>query len=186
VRRFAALGPIALVLASCAHAPPPPEVPAAQRGETISLSGRVAVQQEKENFSGLFQWVSRDGVDDVLLSDPLGQGVAKIVRSARETMLQLPDGRTQSAPDADALTERLLGFRLPLGGMSYWIMARPDPARPHQLTRDEKGRVERIAQDGWKIDYLSYVEGRPRKLFISRPDLEIKLVVDHWGREPLK
>ena len=88
------------------------------------------MQQAEENFSGLFQWVSRDGVDDILLSDPLGQGVAKIVRTARETTLQLPDGRKQSAPDADALTEKLLGFRLPVGGMSYWIMARPDPGSP--------------------------------------------------------
>ncbi|HYP69067.1 MAG TPA: lipoprotein insertase outer membrane protein LolB [Thiobacillaceae bacterium] len=161
-------------------------MPTAHNGEALSLSGRVAVHQEEKDFSGLFQWVSRDGVDDILLSDPLGQGVAKIVRTGRETTLQLPDGRTRSAPDADALTEKLLGFSLPLGGMSYWITARPDPGRPHQLTRDGKGRVERIAQDGWKIDYLSYADGRPRKLFITRPDLEIKLVVDHWGREPLK
>ena len=182
MRRLAPLWPIALVLASCAHAPAPPEQPAAGHGEAISLSGRVAVQQEKENFSGLFQWVSRDGVDDIQLSDPLGQGVAKIVRSARETSLQLPNGRTQTAPDADALTEKLLGFRLPLAGMSYWMTARPDPARPHELTRDGQGRVERIVQDGWKIDYLSYVEGKPRKLYIMRPDLQIKLVVDHWGQ----
>jgi outer membrane lipoprotein LolB len=182
VRRLAPLWPIVLVLASCAHAPPPPEGPAAHHGASISLSGRVAVRQEKENFSGLFQWVSRDGVDDILLSDPLGQGVAKIVRTARETMLQLPDGRKQTAPDADALTEKLLGFRLPLGGMSFWITARPDPARPHQSTRDEQGRVERIVQDGWKIDYLSYAEGKPRKLSITRQALEIKLVVDHWGQ----
>jgi outer membrane lipoprotein LolB len=182
VRRLAPLWPIVLFLASCAQAPPPPEVPVARHGETVSLSGRVAVQQDKDNFSGLFQWVQRDGVDDILLSDPLGQGVAKIVRTARETMLQLPDGRTQTAPDADALTEKLLGFRLPLGGMSYWIMARPDPARPHQMTRDEQGRVERIVQDDWKIDYLSYAEGKPRKIRITRPDLEITLVVDHRGR----
>ncbi|MGA7951132.1 MAG: lipoprotein insertase outer membrane protein LolB [Thiobacillaceae bacterium] len=182
MRRLAPLWLIALVLASCAHAPPPPELPAGRDGATVSLSGRVAVQQAEENFSGLFQWVSRDGVDDILLSDPLGQGVAKIVRTARETTLQLPDGRKRSAPDADALTEKLLGFRLPVGGMSYWIMARPDPDHPHQLTRDEQGRVERIIQDGWKIDYRSYAGGKPRKLFITRPALEIKLIVDHWGQ----
>ena len=142
----------------------------------------MAVHQVEEDFSGLFQWVSRDGVDDILLSDPLGQGVAKIVRTAHETLLELPNGRKETAPDADALTEKLLGFRLPLGGMSYWIMAHPDPARPNQLTRDDQGRVERIVQDGWKIDYLSYAEGKPRKLFITRQALEIKLIVDHWGQ----
>lgn len=186
MRRLWPLWTMVLVLASCAHAPRPPDVPAAQYGETVSLSGRVAVHQAEENFSGQFQWVSRDGVDEILLSDPLGQGVAKIVRTAHETMLQLPDGRQQTAPDADALTEKLLGFRLPLGGMSYWILARPDPARPHQLTRDDQGRMEGIVQDGWKIDYLSYSGGKPKKVFITRQDLEIKLIVDHWGREPLK
>ncbi len=182
MRRLWPLWTIVLVLASCAQAPKPPDIPAGRYGETVSLSGRVAVRQEDKSFSGQFQWVSRDGVDEILLSDPLGQGVAKIVRNAHETMLQLPDGRKETAPDADALTEKLLGFPLPLGGMGYWILARPDPARPHQLTNDDQGQVERIVQDGWKIDYRSYAEGKPRKLSIARPDLEIKLIVDHWGQ----
>jgi outer membrane lipoprotein LolB len=148
----------------------------------MSLSGRVSVHQEEENFSGQFQWVSSDGVDDILLSDPLGQGVAKIMRNAQETMLQLPDGRKEAAPDADALTEKLLGFRLPLGGMSYWINARPDPSSPNQLVYNEHHLVARIQQDGWKIDYLSYEDERPKKLLITRQALEIKLIVDHWGK----
>jgi outer membrane lipoprotein LolB len=149
----------------------------------MSLSGRVSVHQEEESFSGQFQWVSSDGVDDILLSDPLGQGVAKILRNERQTMLQLPDGRKETAPDADALTEKLLGFRLPLGGMSYWINARPDPSSPNELVLNEQGQVVRIKQDGWKIDYLSYKEDRPKKLLITRQALEIKLIVDHWGQQ---
>jgi outer membrane lipoprotein LolB len=150
-------------------------------GQEMSLSGRVSVHQDEENFSGQFQWVSRNGEDDILLSDPLGQGVARIVRNERETTLQLPDGRSQSAPDADALTEKLLGFRLPLGGMTYWIVARPSPSSPNQLVYNDQHQVERINQDGWKIDYLSYLGQRPRKVLITRQAMEIKLVVDHWG-----
>jgi outer membrane lipoprotein LolB len=108
--------------------------------------------------------------------------VARIVRKPGATMLQLPDGRTETAPDADALTEKLLGFRLPLAGMSYWITARPDPARPQQLIQNEQGEVERILQDGWKIDYLSHAGGRPKKLLITRQSLEIRLIIDHWGQ----
>jgi len=171
-----------LLLSACAHAPLPPEASATRAGQSLSLSGRVSVHQQEKNFSGQFQWVASNGVDDILLSDPLGQGVAKIMRTAQETMLQLPDGRRETAPDADALTEKLLGFRLPLGGMSYWISARPAPSTPNQLAYDKDGQVERIQQDGWKIEYLSYAEERPKKLLISRPDLEIKLIVDHWGK----
>jgi outer membrane lipoprotein LolB len=148
----------------------------------MSLSGRVSVHQEDQNFSGQFQWVSSDGEDDILLSDPLGQGVAKITRNAQQTVLQLPDGRKESAPDADALTQKLLGFRLPVGGMGYWINARPAPASPNELVYDEHGQVARIQQNGWKIDYLSYAGERPRKLLITRQALEIKLIVDHWGK----
>jgi outer membrane lipoprotein LolB len=166
------------LLSACAHVPPPLEKP--ELKNAISLSGRVSVHQEKENFSGQFQWVSSNGRDDILLSDPLGQGVARIIRDEQEATLQLPDGRKQSAPDADALTEKLLGFRLPVAGMSYWISARPDPSQPSQLIRNESGQVTRINQDGWKIDYLSYADERPKKLLITRETLEIKLIVDHW------
>jgi outer membrane lipoprotein LolB len=166
------------LLGACAHVPTPVEKPASKTG--MNLSGRVSVHQEEENFSGQFQWVSSNGADDILLSDPLGQGVAHIVRDEQQTTLLLPDGRKQTAPDADALTEKLLGFRLPLAGMGYWLNARPDPSRPSRLIRNEEGQMARIHQDGWQIDYLSYLDGRPRKLLIARQSLEIKLVIDHW------
>ena len=180
-RLLRAAWPLVMILSACAHVPPPPEKPVEEGAQGMSLSGRVSVHQEEKEFSAQFQWVSRGGEDEILLADPLGQGVARIVRNRLITTLQLPNGRKEAAPDADALTEKILGFRLPLAGMSYWVKARPNPGSPQQVIHSEDGQVERILQDGWKIDYLSYVEGRPRKMLITRPNLEIRLVVDHWG-----
>jgi outer membrane lipoprotein LolB len=178
IRVSRAAGLLLCVLGACAHVPPPLEKPEAKNA--ISLSGRVSVHQEEKNFSGQFQWVSSNGRDEILLTDPLGQGVARVVRDEKEATLQLPDGRQQTAPDADTLTEKVLGFRLPLAGMGYWITARADPLKPSQLARNDSGQVTSISQEGWKIDYLSYADDRPKKLLITRETLEIKLIVDHW------
>ena len=46
------------------------------------------------------------------------------------------------------------------------------------------GRLARLKQDGWTIDYLQYAtDSRPRKLTVSREELEIRLVADSWGGE---
>jgi outer membrane lipoprotein LolB len=170
---------IVLLLAACAHAPPPPRTPSGK--EALSLSGRVSVQHDEHGFSGQFQWVSKEDGERILLSDPLGQGVARIFSDPLETRIELKDGRIETAPDAELLTKKLLGFVLPLGGMKYWLAARPSPSTPHEVTLSADGHVERIEQDGWTINYRDYDSGRPNKMRFTRPDLDIKLIVDHWG-----
>ncbi len=85
-----------------------------------------------------------------------------------------------AADDVESLTQKVLGFRLPLSGLRYWIQAKTDPSSPGEVRTNSDGAVEQITQDGWKIDYLQYSENRPRKIHVTRQGLEIRLVVDAW------
>src|SRR3970040_1072150 len=76
----------------------------------FELSGRIAVTYRDEAASGNLAWRHGALEDELLLSSPLGQGLARIVRAAGEFTLALQDGREFRAADAESLTEQALGF----------------------------------------------------------------------------
>lgn len=185
--RVAAVG-LLLGLTGCAAvaprsvAPPAPMVVA----PAWSLQGRISVRTGEENLSGQLQWHHQRDADTLMLASPLGQGVAKIVRDAAGVVLELPGEPARQAPTVEALTEDALGYALPVAGLIYWVQANADPASHHDITRDDQGRPARISQDGWTIEYLQFFAdnpGQPRKMKLSRGDLEIRLVTDSWQPE---
>jgi len=155
----------------------------------FELSGRFAVQYGKEAASGNLDW--RHGADDdeLLLSSPLGQGLARIVRTGPAVVLTTSDGRELRAADAESLTEQALGFRLPLAGLADWVRGRPAPQPPPTSRRDGAGgRLAELEQSGWKIAYLEYDETgpspRPSRLRLTYPGLELRVAISAWKRGP--
>ena len=149
-----------------------------------TLQGRIGIQAGEQNLSGQIRWQHSMQADDVLLTSPLGQGVARIVRDADGVALEVPNQPTRRAPDAESLTREALGYTLPVAGLAWWMQARPNPDSTFDVTRDAAGRLAQLRQNGWVIDYLQYAaDGRPRKLAVAREGLQIRLVADSWQAE---
>jgi outer membrane lipoprotein LolB len=150
------------------------------KSQVFAVQGRFSVQYGEESLSGLLNWQAAPDSDEILLSSPLGQGLASITRDAGGVALMRPGQEIITAENAEQLTEATLGFRLPLEGLRFWMQGKPDPARASRIKNSETGELEQISQDGWTIDYLQYRESRPRKINVKREDLQIRLVVDEW------
>lgn len=147
----------------------------------FELSGRIAVTYRDEAASGNIAW--RHGVhdDELLLSSPFGQGIARIVRLRDVVTLTTSEGRDASAPDAEELSERLLGFRIPLAGLADWVRGREAPApAPTRVRRDAEGRLAELEQSGWRIEYLEYAGSRPARMRLGYPGLELRLAIFEW------
>jgi outer membrane lipoprotein LolB len=178
---------LALVLVGCASSPP---VPLAQRDipppPNWTLQGRIGIKTDEQSLSGQIHWLHRTDRDEVLMTSPLGQGVARIERDADGVTLEVPNQPARHASDAESLTREALGYGLPVSGLAWWVQARPAPGSPFEATHDADGRIEQLKQDGWVIDYLQYsadAPRRPRKLVVAREGLEIRLVADDWQNE---
>jgi len=178
---------LALLVGGCASVPPvPPVVEAPVRSANWTLQGRIGVQSGEQNLSGHIRWQHREDRDELLMTSPLGQGVARIVRNGEGVVLEVPNQPVRYARDADTLTREALGYVLPVTGLTWWVQARPAPGRAFVATRDASGRLAQLKQDGWTIDYLQYAAdapARPRKLVVARDGLEIRLVTDSWQNE---
>lgn len=167
------------LLAACAA--PVFLLPAAET--EFELSGRIAVRYLDDAGSGNIAWRHATRSDELLLTTPLGQGMARITRRGDEVTLTAQDGREFRAADAESLTDQVLGFRLPLIGLADWVRGRaaPKPApEPKRERRDAAGRLAELEQSGWKVQYLEYVGALPSRLTLTYPGLELRIAISEW------
>jgi outer membrane lipoprotein LolB len=145
----------------------------------FELSGRVAVRHAKDAASGKIFWRHSDEADELLITSSLGQGIARINRERDRFRLVTGDNKEYRADNAEDLTEQALGWRLPLDGLSDWVQARASPGRPAEIQGDVDKGLE-LRQDGWRVVYEEFREGKPFRMRLTREDLQIILVVDQW------
>jgi outer membrane lipoprotein LolB len=154
----------------------------------FELSGRIAVRYASEAASGQLRWRHDPEGDEMLISSPLGQGIARIQRAGDRVTLTTADGSEYRAQDAESLTERVLGYRVPLAGLADWVRARPSPQLQGaaQVRRDAQGRLQVLEQAGWRIEYLAYApdSGLPTRLRLTYPAIELRLAVADWRVAP--
>ena len=170
---------VALLVAACAA--PSFLIPAADAD--FELSGRIAGRYRDDAGSGNIAWRHGARADEMLLTTPFGQGIARLARAGNEITLTTQDGREFRAADAESLTEQVLGFRVPLVGLADWVRGRPasKPApAPTRERRDAAGRLAELEQSGWKISYVEYAGALPARLTLSFPGLEFRLAISEW------
>ena len=167
-------------LSACAQL----ETPAPADTE-FDLAGRLGARYGDQSFSGNLTWRHGRSSDELLISTPLGQGVARILREGDAVTLSTAEPREYRAADAESLTEQVLGFRLPLQGLADWVRARPAADSPATMARSADGRLERLEQRGWQIEYLEYADARPAplpsRLRLIYPGIELRLVISRWN-----
>jgi len=148
--------------------------------------GRVLVKNEDKGFSGGVRWSHISTVDNINLLSPFGQVVAEIKNNESAALLTTSEQRTYRATNIESLTKKVLGWRLPILGLQYWVRGVNSPKTKSEIDRDVDGRIIGIRQDGWTITYTSYFPSqlikteRPRVLVLKRSNLKIKLVIDNW------
>ena len=178
---------LVLTLGGCASVPSaPPTQPGGALSVNWTLQGRIGIQAGEQNLSGNIRWQHRADSDELLLTSPLGQGVARLERNAEGVTLELPNQPPRHASDTETLTRETLGYALPVSDLAWWVQALPAPDRAFDATHDAAGRLAQLRQDGWVIDYQQYAAdapARPKKLVVTREGLEIRLVADSWQAE---
>jgi outer membrane lipoprotein LolB len=171
---------VLVLLAACAELG---RAPAVKEFE-LELQGRIALRYGSEGGNARITWRHSAAAEDMLITSALGQGIARITREGAEIKLLTADGKEYRAADAEALTESVLGWPLPLAGLPDWVLGRPAQGRPAQLLRDDTGRVSAIEQDAWRIDYLAWREALPARINLrhdgidGKGAIEIRLVID--------
>jgi outer membrane lipoprotein LolB len=184
--RGPAIALVTTLIAGCASLPAPPPLGPAATPEAFAFSGRLAVREADQNLAGSVHWRHDAESDEILLSTPLGQGVAQIVNDANGATLTTNDGKIYRAADAEQLTAKITGWHIPVSGLTFWLRGLPQTGNAAHEERDDRGRLKHLAQDDWKIEYSAYFDAPddrlPKRIVLTRPQFEFRLVIDNWER----
>lgn len=192
-------GMLGFILASCASLPASTTQTTASKAsqqrtqrlqevKDFSLEAKMAVQYAGKGYTARMEWQHQAQEDTMRIFSPLGQQVALIHRTPHAVTLTDQNGKEHEAADVASLTERLLGWRLPLAGLSQWILGIPHPASPFEANYLENGTPASLVQDQWQINYGDYqqtalngaLEQLPYTTRLQQQDVRLKLVIQHW------
>lgn len=176
-----------LIAAGCAT-PGGPGDRLADSFEPSRWAGRFAVTMTEpgadprvERASGRFLLETRAGSTLLELLSPLGQTMATAELNQDRAELLTAEGRRFEARSAEELTERVFGWRMPVGDLPRWLRGRLD-----NPTETAGGRPLAGSEHGWTIRLEDWRPSGPARLDLDwpagpprgRPEINLKLIVD--------
>lgn len=189
IRRLLGLLLGGALLAGCATAPTGP-MPQREQVDNFALEARFALRMTAPDSAprsagGRLSWAHKNGSNRILISNPLGVGLAEIETTTGQSRLHTADGKFSESSDPDALMEEATGQRLPVARLPGWLLARPGDGH---VVRDERGRPTHLEEAGWQIDY-AYEDpapgALPSRLTLSRErEIELRLRIEEWKLAP--
>jgi outer membrane lipoprotein LolB len=179
----------AALVAACAVIEPAPVGPLTPLGPradaAFAIEGRLSARRGSDAVAAGFSWRHDPPRDELLVTAPLGQVLAELSGDSTEgrVRLILADGRRDAAADWGLLTERALGFALPVGALTAWVRGVPHAASAFSVETDAHGRASVLRQDGWEIVYSfdSAAARQPSRLRLVNAELEVRIVIDRWS-----
>ncbi|WP_233620875.1 MULTISPECIES: lipoprotein insertase outer membrane protein LolB [Chromobacterium] len=145
--------------------------------QPFAVSGRLSVNLDGKGHVANFDWRHQPERDQLAINSPLGNTVAEVVRDAGGVTL-LADGKAWQAPDVESLTEKTLGWPLPLSGLAWWIRGMPVPGEASEIRPDGE-----LLQQGWRIRFVREAESGeryPKRVDLARDGLTVRVVTRDW------
>ena len=154
------------------------------RIQQFELKGRLGVQADGKGYSASLLWQHNADQDDIRIYSPLGGQLARIQKNVDGIRFEDAKGQVSVGKDAESLTQAMLGWRLPLGGLADWALGRPANSAMASLTWDEAGHTLTLNEADWAIAYQQYQASPtaflPHKLSLKNERLQLKIIVEKW------
>lgn len=164
--------------------------------DSIDLDGRLSVNYQKsgnrESMTVNFDWAQRPGRVDVTIANPLGQTVATIEVTPQSATLTQAGRAPVTEADVDTLSQRTLGWPLPVSGLRDWLQGYAVDAQGQRFSASP-ARNEVVTRDGWRLRFVEWQDPNaaqpvPRLIHATRAavgdiqDLEIRIVINPAGQ----
>lgn len=191
--RNPALAVVLLLLASCAAPRLRPDalrMSAQEIRERIlvaqpawTLRGRLAISGPQDGGSGSIEWSQDGGGFRFTVNAPVTGKTWTLRGNDGHAELEGLRGGTIVGDNAAMLLERELGWQVPVDELAHWVRATRAPGKAELVFRAD-GLPAELLQAGWKVEYPDYDASRqpalPRRIFASRGEYKVRLVVQRW------
>lgn len=197
----------ACLLTACATRPTRAPLPAAERGAALAaqqqreaalatqpqwqLQGRVGLSNGERGGSGRIEWQQDDANYSVALSAPITRQSWRVSGDGTSVRLEGLKGGTRTGNDAGVLLRESTGWEIPVAALSSWVRgARARREGVAQLQFSADGRLARLQQGGWTLDYDDWRADPglgielPGRVNAQHDQARVRLVVDTWNPDP--
>lgn len=127
-----------------------------------------------------------NGHSHLLISNPIGIGIAEIEIQPGRAVLHASNGETRQSDNPDQLIEEVTGHQLPVTRMADWLLGHQ--TRQSKIQHDFAGRPQHLEEAGWRVDYhyeVEAVDALPSRLTIVRDgEIELRLRIETWKPAP--
>jgi outer membrane lipoprotein LolB len=149
------------------------------------IQGRAFIQQKSDAWNVGLRWQQHNNNYQIKLLGPFAQGGINLDGDPERVILTLDDGRQFMANSAEDLLTEAFSWQLPISALQDWVRGLPYAKQDYQeLQLDPYGRISYLSQQGWQVKFLRYgsfgIHSVPEKIFISHPDLDIRIVISSW------
>lgn len=141
----------------------------------FNASGRLAVKQNDKGSYANFDWDSNGQMQTLSVNTPLGNSVGELCQDGQGVVAVASNGEVYQAASATELSERLMGFAIPVESLDLWAHGYWDQTQAHVIKEDG-----RLLQSGWTIERQVNAEGQPRLLLLENERLSIRLAFNQY------
>ena len=178
--KFLTVMSAALILAACSTVAPRMGDWREQGSvEDFNADGRMAVKMNDKGSYANFDWTYQNGVQTIDVNTPLGSTVGQLCQDSRGVLAVNSNGEVFEAGSAQELSERLLGYALPVQYLNVWSQGQWVKGVPHQI--DPQGRLQQFE---WTISRSLKPDGSPRELLLESSRLTLRLIFDTVQKLP--
>ncbi len=190
------LASLMMTLAACASLEPASQPSASSSNAAASerWSGRFSAiidnpsaNPPRESVSGRFELAQDSNTTLLDLISPLGQVLARVSLKPGEARIESADRGSFTATDAEALTEQVLGWRIPIQHLPRWFQGVAIPVADSRHVFDRQNRLASAEVAGWTLQVREqFSDGRPRRLDLDWKDgrsntavtITLRLIID--------
>ena len=146
-------------------------------------SGVRARGQRRDHLR--FVWDHTPTSDELLLSGPLGQGVARLTRNTDDKLahasarLELADGKSYVGADWQSMAQQVFGQALPLDALPNWLRG----ANATWSGEQDQWRIVVTEARARNTSAYGQHQLAPRAMQISKDDVVMNIVIESWGDE---
>ncbi len=144
------------------------------------LRGKIAVYASATNTASKKQtkggnatliWAYQLESQEIQLYGPFGSGRVQITEQPGKAILKDTKGNTILGASASEVLYQKLGWRIPFAQLRYWVRGIPAGAGAHDIVLDTRGRLKRMREGDWQVEYHDYAAvGQlqlPRKITLT-------------------
>jgi outer membrane lipoprotein LolB len=149
-----------------------------------SLEGRLAISDGKDGGSGKLNWQQQSVYTRLSFRGAMGKGAWELHSGPGEAQIELANGEVHFAASLAELIENQVGWKVPVGDLSWWVKGLASPGQPDSSSLDAYGQLLTLSQSGWQVEFAGYREisgtSVPSKLTARRGKYLVKMVIKVW------